>query len=164
MSHTSVPADLPRSQDPAAADAPGCGGCDPSRRAVLRGAAAVGVVGAAAIGLSACSSGSGSGSGSTAGGPVTLGAASAVPVGSGTLYRSQQIVVTQPTAGAFKAFSAVCTHQGCIVDGVTQGVIQCPCHGSQFNITTGAVVTGPATKPLPAKQVTVTDGKLVVSP
>ena len=159
MSHLSTPADLPSS--PAGRpDQTGCDGCDPSRRTVLRGAAAIGVAGAAAAGLAACSSGS---SGSTASGPVALGATSAVPVGSGTLYRSQKIVVTQPTAGVFKAFSAVCTHQGCIVDGVSKGVIQCPCHGSQFNITTGAVVTGPATTPLPAKTVTVADGKLTVS-
>lgn len=164
MSHLSVPADLPGSlpgsPDRAGTDPVGCGGCaDPSRRTLLRGAAAIGVTGAAAVGLAACSSGS---SGSSSG-PTTLGATSDVPVGSGTLYRSQKIVVTQPTAGDFKAFSAVCTHQGCIVDGVSQGVIQCPCHGSQFNIATGAVVTGPATSPLPAKTVTVTDGKLVVS-
>jgi Rieske Fe-S protein len=161
MPHISAPADLPGSTARPAAEPVGCDGCDPSRRALLRGAAAVGVVGAAAVGLAACSSGSSSGA--SASGPVTLGAASAVPVGSGTLYRSQQIVVTQPTTGAFKAFSAVCTHQGCIVDGVTHGVIQCPCHGSQFNISTGAVVTGPATKPLPSRTVTVTGGKLVVS-
>ena len=92
-----------------------------------------------------------------------LGEAAAVPVGGGMIYTSAKVVVTQPTAGEYKAFSAVCTHAGCIVDGVANGVIQCPCHGSQFNITTGAVVTGPASSPLPAKTVTVTDGKLVVS-
>jgi Rieske Fe-S protein len=159
MSHLSAPAGVPGSPLPEGQHAD-CAGCGPSRRGVLRSAAAVGVVGAAGVGLAACSSGS---SGSTASGPVTLGEASGVPVGSGTLYRSEKIVVTQPTAGAFKAFSAVCTHAGCIVDGVANGVIQCPCHGSQFNITTGAVVTGPASSPLPAKTVTVTDGKLVVS-
>ncbi len=161
MSHLSAPANVPGSPDRPEEGAAGCAGCGPSRRGVLRGAAAAGVVGAAAVGLAACSSGSSSGS--SAKGPVTLGATSGVPVGSGTLYRSEQIVVTQPTAGEFRAFSAVCTHAGCIVDGVSKGVIQCPCHGSQFNISTGAVVTGPATSPLPSKTVTVTDGKLVVS-
>ncbi len=72
-------------------------------------------------------------------------------------------MVTQPTAGVFKAFSAICTHQGCLVDGVSSGVIQCPCHGSEFNITTGAVVQGPAPTPLPEKTLTVSDGKIVVT-
>ncbi|MBC3844289.1 Rieske (2Fe-2S) protein [Streptacidiphilus sp. 4-A2] len=159
MSQLSTPAEVP-SLDPSEPGPAGCAGCGPSRRSVLRGAAAAGVAGAATVGLAACSSGS---SAATSSGPVTLGEATGVPVGGGTLYRSQQIVVTQPTAGAYKAFSAVCTHAGCIVDGVSNGVIQCPCHGSQFNIATGAVVTGPATSALPAKTVTVTGGKLVVS-
>ena len=158
MSHPSAPANVPSDQDHPGEGTAGCAGCGPSRRGVLRGAAAAGVGGAAAGGLAACSSGH-----SAASGPVTLGAATGVPVGSGTLYRSEQVVVTQPTAGTFKAFSAVCTHAGCIVDGVSNGVIQCPCHGSQFNISTGAVVNGPATAPLPAKTVTVSNGKLVVS-
>ena len=141
----------------------GCETCGPSRRGVLRGAAAAGVVGAVAVGLAACSSGSSDSSDDAASGPQKLGAASAVPVGGGTLYRSEKIVVTQPTAGVYKAFSAVCTHQGCIVDGVEKGVIQCPCHGSQFNITTGAVVQGPATSSLPEKTVTVQNGDLTVT-
>lgn len=161
MPHPSTPLDHATAPaDPADTAAADCGGCGATRRSLLRGAAAVGVAGVAAVGLAACSSGS---SGSTAAGPVTLGPASDVPVGSGTLYRSDNVVVTQPTAGSYKAFSAICTHAGCTVDGVSNGVIQCPCHGSQFNISTGAVVTGPATKPLPAKALTVSDGKLVVT-
>jgi Rieske Fe-S protein len=117
-------------------------------------------VGAAAVGLAACSGGS---SGSSASGPTTVGPTSGVPVGGGTLYRADNIVVTQPTAGVFKAFSATCTHAGCTVEGVVSGVIQCPCHGSQFNITTGAVVQGPATMALPSKTVAVTNGSIVVT-
>jgi Rieske Fe-S protein len=143
--------------------AAGCEGCGPSRRSLLRGAAAVGVVGAAAVGLAACSGGSSGSSDSSASGPTTVGPTSDVPVGGGKLYRADNIVVTQPTAGAFKAFSATCTHAGCTVDGVSNGVIQCPCHGSQFNITTGAVVQGPASSPLPSKTVTVTNGSIVVT-
>lgn len=144
-------------------DAAVCGGCcdGPSRRAVLRGAAAAGVTGAAAVALAACSSASGSAP--AASGPTTLGPTSDVPVGGGKLYRDQKIVVTQPVAGEFKAFSAICTHAGCVVDGVKDGTIQCPCHGSQFKTTDGSVVNGPATTPLAAHTVTVTAGKLVVT-
>jgi Rieske Fe-S protein len=84
-----------------------------------------------------------------------------VPVGGGTVFADQDVVVTQPTAGEFKAFSATCTHQGCKVNKVENGVIACPCHGSKFAITDGSVKSGPAKKPLPAKSVTV-DGDSIV--
>jgi Rieske Fe-S protein len=85
--------------------------------------------------------------------------AAEIPVGGGKVFEALKVVVTQPTAGDFKAFSAVCTHQNCTVSSVSDGVITCPCHGSQYDIATGAVRKGPATKPLPAKSVTVgTDG------
>ena len=57
-------------------------------------------------------------------------------------------MITQPQAGAFKAFTAICTHQGCIVSSVADGTIDCPCHGSKFSIKDGSVVNGPATSPL----------------
>ncbi|MFD0328596.1 Rieske 2Fe-2S domain-containing protein [Streptacidiphilus monticola] len=120
---------------------PAEGACCASRRSVLRGAAAVGVVGTAGVALAACGS---SGGAKKASGPVELGPTSDVPVGGGKVYRSAQIVVTQPTAGQFKGFSAICTHAGCVVDGVKDGAISCPCHGSTFNASTGAVTGGPA--------------------
>jgi Rieske Fe-S protein len=80
-----------------------------------------------------------------------LASTSQIPVGSGKIFSSQQVVVTQPSAGEYKAFSAVCTHMGCIVNQISNGTIDCPCHGSQYSITTGDVVAGPAPKPLPAK-------------
>jgi Rieske Fe-S protein len=89
-----------------------------------------------------------------------LAATSQIPVGSGTVFSGQQVVVTQPSAGEFKAFSAVCTHMGCIVNQVSDGTIDCPCHGSQYSIKTGDVVAGPAPKPLPAKQIKVSGGSI----
>jgi Rieske Fe-S protein len=77
------------------------------------------------------------------------------------VFADKDVVVTQPTAGEFKAFSATCTHQGCKVNRVTNGVIACPCHGSRFNIADGSVANGPAQKPLPEKSVSV-DGDSIV--
>ncbi|MFE5540721.1 Rieske (2Fe-2S) protein [Streptomyces sp. NPDC056492] len=86
---------------------------------------------------------------------------SAVPVGGGTILKDEKLVVTQPTAGSFRCFTAVCTHQGCLVNKVADGTIDCPCHGSRFQITDGAVTHGPATRPLAEKQITVApDGEI----
>lgn len=83
-----------------------------------------------------------------------------VPVGSGVIV--DEIVVTQPSAGEFKGFSAICTHKGCTVDEVADGTINCPCHGSKFNLD-GSVANGPATKPLEAKTVSVQGDSIVLS-
>ena len=85
-----------------------------------------------------------------------------IPVGSGRIFPDQQVVVTQPTAGAFKAFSSICTHNGCPVADVTD-TINCNCHGSKFAIADGAVVNPPAPRPLPAKTVTVTGDTITVT-
>jgi Rieske Fe-S protein len=71
-----------------------------------------------------------------------------VPDGGGKIIDGLNIVITQPQAGSFKAFTAVCTHEGCIVSTVSGGTINCPCHGSKFSIKDGSVVNGPATRPL----------------
>jgi Rieske Fe-S protein len=63
--------------------------------------------------------------------------------------------VTQPEQGTFKAFSAVCTHQNCLVSQVRDGTIDCACHGSRFSITDGSVEQGPATRPLPEERIAV---------
>ena len=81
-----------------------------------------------------------------------------VPVGGGVVVSSARVVLTRDAAGALHAFSAVCTHQGCIVSSVRRGTIDCPCHGSRFDASTGAVVAGPAPAPLPAVSVEVTGG------
>jgi len=87
----------------------------------------------------------------------------AIPVGGGKVLRDQQVVVTQPTKGEFKAFTSLCTHQGCQVADVSDGTINCPCHGSRFDITTGEVKQGPATTALPEKTVSVTTDGISVS-
>jgi Rieske Fe-S protein len=154
-----------------------------TRRGVLAGVGLVGLAGA----VSACGSGgsSSSSAGSNAGAPPATGAASApssasgagggstagaqgsalaatseIPVGSGKIFTSEKIVVTQPNSGDFKAFSAVCTHMGCIVSSISNGTIDCPCHGSQYSISTGAVVGGPAPSPLPAQAIKVTGSNI----
>jgi Rieske Fe-S protein len=80
---------------------------------------------------------------------------SEIPVGGGKIFKDEKVVVTQPKKGEFKAFSDICTHQGCQVTSVSGGTINCPCHGSKFNITDGSVANPPANKPLPEKQIKV---------
>ncbi|MDF2712824.1 MAG: Rieske 2Fe-2S protein [Nonomuraea muscovyensis] len=86
-----------------------------------------------------------------------------IPVGGGAVFKEQKVVVTQPTAGDFKAFSAMCTHKGCAVSGVENGLIDCPCHGSKFKIEDGSVSAGPAEKPLPAVQITVEGDQITLA-
>jgi len=105
--------------------------------------------------------GSGPTSGSGAGGALTE--TSDIPVGSGKIFTAEKVVITQPSAGHFKAFSAVCTHQGCIVDQIANGTIDCPCHGSRFSIKNGAVVGGPAPRPLPARHIMVAGDKITLA-
>ena len=109
--------------------------------------------------------GAAEGSGATGGAAsgTLLGSAADIPVGGGVVFTAAQVVVTQPTKGVYKAFSAVCTHVGCLCNQVADGTINCPCHGSKFKITNGAVVTGPASSPLPAKTVTVTGDKVYLT-
>lgn len=147
-------------------------GSGPVRRAVLLGAG-----GALASGcLAACSvyGGSNADSGGDAGGDdaaaadaggagQTLGPVSEVPVGGGTVFADQKVVVTQPSEGVFQGFSAICTHQGCTVNEVADGTINCPCHGSKFAVADGSVAGGPAPSPLESRAVTVEGDSIVLS-
>jgi Rieske Fe-S protein len=137
-----------------------------NRRQLLAGAGAAGVIATGMVGtLAACGSSSDSGSGSSDGGAAAdgggdLGKTSEIPVGGGKVFDAQKVVVTQPTANTFKAFTAVCTHMGCLVTKVEGGVIMCPCHSSQYSIEDGSVKGGPAPAPLTAKTVTNKSGEL----
>jgi len=170
MTHTTSPDPAAAPESPASeSPAPGL-----SRRAVVAGAGGVAAAGL----LTAC----GGGSVATAPAPTAapepapasaapaapsaasgtaLTSTSDVPVGGGTVFADKDVVVTQPTAGDFKAFSATCTHQGCKVKSVTDGNIVCPCHGSKFAIADGSVTNGPAKSPLPEKTISV-DGDSIV--
>jgi Rieske Fe-S protein len=157
-----------------------------TRRCVLLGAGALGVGGvltacstaavpygandaghspaattAAPASASAAAGAQGSASAGGSGGTV-LGAAADIPVGGGKIFAAAKVVVTQPAKGEFKAFSAVCTHVGCLCNQVADGTINCPCHGSKFKITDGSVVTGPAPTSLAAAKVTVAGGKVML--
>ena len=105
--------------------------------------------------------GSGVSGSTTDGGPIAK--TSEVPVGGGKIYKSQKVVVTQPTEGDFKAFSAICTHQSCVVTKISGEDIDCRCHGSKFSIKDGSVVNGPATKPLEAFKATVSGEDITVT-
>jgi Rieske Fe-S protein len=136
-----------------------------SRRAIFAGAGAIGVAGL----LAACGGDetpTGGGTNSTPNAPATTGAPagtgvlakkSDIPVGGGKVIGEQGVVVTQPTAGQFQGFSAICTHQQCVLASVSNGTIKCGCHGSTFSATDGSVKNGPATRPL-AKQELKIDG------
>ncbi|GAA3369572.1 hypothetical protein GCM10020367_12820 [Streptomyces sannanensis] len=93
---------------------------------------------------------------------VVLAKTSEIPVRGGKIFAKHKVVVTQPKAGTFKAFSAICTHRGCTVNKVVNGTIDCPCHGSKFHIADGSVAHGPAQRPLPAKHITVKKGSIIL--
>jgi nitrite reductase/ring-hydroxylating ferredoxin subunit len=135
-----------------------------ARRSVLRGALALGAVGiggALAGAAAAPAAAAPAGTGARAGAP--LGPAKAIPVGGGVIYEKEKVVVTQPTAGVYKGFDAMCTHQKCLLAEVKGGTINCACHGAKFSITDGSVVKPPAPDPLPPKNVTVTGGQVSVT-
>ena len=143
-----------------------------SRRTVIIN---TGLAAAAVAGLSSCTvygsapaaepsaatSGGASGGSGGGGQGLTVKAAD-IPVGSGKVFPDAQTVITQPKAQEFKAFSSICTHQGCQVDAVTD-TINCPCHGSKYSITDGSVVNPPAPKPLPEKTIKAKGDTLTVT-
>ncbi|GGZ00263.1 iron-sulfur protein [Streptomyces olivaceoviridis] len=145
----------------------------PARRTVMAAAGAAGLAAA----LTACGSGddssgtvdTGSGSGGSAqdgagsAGGTALARTADIPEGGGKIFKDQGVVVTQPSAGTYKAFSSKCTHQGCAVGSVANGVIVCPCHNSEFSVTDGSVQKGPATQPLPAAKIAVSGDEITLA-
>ena len=148
----------------------------PNRRAVLGGVAIIGA-GAALTACGGSSDTSGtpaattsapsdtpsatpSTSATTTSGGTPIGKTSDVPVGSGKIFTDKKVVVTQLTKGHFKAFTAVCTHLGCIVSSIDTKEIHCACHGSAYSIKDGSVVSGPAPAPLKAEKIADDAGTL----
>ena len=146
---------------------------DVDRRLVLQvsGIAVVGGVVAACSsgGSSAASSapaggGAASGTAPSGGGSgTTLAQVADVPVGGGVINADAAVVVTQPESGTIKGFSAICTHQGCLVGSVENTEIICPCHGSKYSAKDGSVINGPAQQPLAAAPITVSNGAVVLN-
>jgi nitrite reductase/ring-hydroxylating ferredoxin subunit len=138
---------------------------EPSRRTVV---AAVGAAGLT-VALTACGSedkasdpsteqGANEGGGSSAGAGAdgaALTKTSDIPEGSGKIFKDEKVVVSQPAAGDYKAFSTICTHRQCPMVDLKDDIISCTCHGSQFSVLDGSVKKGPAVEPLEAKQITV---------
>ncbi|WP_182909949.1 Rieske (2Fe-2S) protein [Microbispora sp. H13382] len=144
---------------------------DTTRRAVIFGAGGAGL----AVALSACGASDGDATASAdqgtsqdgqpqaAQGGGEIAKTSDIPQGGGKVFKDQDVVITQPEAGTFKAFSATCTHQGCPVASVANNEIVCPCHGSKFSAKDGAVTNGPATKPLAEKTITVSGDSITLA-
>ena len=102
-------------------------------------------------------------SGAPSGG-VKIASASAISVGSAFQFADKQgspAFLLQPAKGKYLAYSAVCTHQGCIVgfDSASNS-FQCPCHGAGFAGQTGQVIAGPAPSPLTKIHVVESGGNI----
>ncbi len=130
---------------------------EPSRRTVITAAAGL-------VAVAGCSTyGEPKNTPATAPANTVLGKTEDIPVGGGVIFAPSQVVVTQPAKGTFKAFSSICTHQQCPVATVEDGTINCDCHGSKYAIADGSVVNGPAPKPLPPKQITVSGDTITLT-
>lgn len=136
-----------------------------SRRAVI---VAVGTGVAAGVGAVACGGAPAPGPSAPASpGPAPetgrpVGRTDDVPVGGGTIFPDARVVVTQPAPGEFHGFGIVCTHDSCELTSVSDGTINCPCHGSRYAITDGSVVRGPARTGLRVERIAVEGGHIVV--
>ena len=97
---------------------------------------------------------------SSAPAPEGLTSTSDIEVGGGAIFADEEVVITQPSEGEFKAFSAVCTHQGCLVSSVSDGTINCACHGSTFSVETGEPESGPAGSALGEVKIAVTGDQI----
>jgi nitrite reductase/ring-hydroxylating ferredoxin subunit len=87
----------------------------------------------------------------------STGGAAMVTSGLGTL------LVVRTDATSVSAYSATCTHQQCTINGFTENVFQCPCHGSRFSPANGSVLRGPATAPLRRFNATLANGVVSIT-
>ncbi|WP_250404281.1 Rieske (2Fe-2S) protein [Streptomyces cellostaticus] len=133
-----------------------CGSGDDSSQSVGTGSGAAGTTGS-----TGSAQDGGPASGDSAGG-AALARTADIPEGGGKIFKDRGVVVTQPTAGSYKAFSAKCTHQGCAVSSVSDGAIVCPCHDSHFSVEDGSVRQGPATRALAARKITVSGDEITL--
>ena len=140
-----------------------------TRRSALRGAGvfAVGGVAGAVVTASSRDEDADNASanpygneGGSAGSGSALAAVDEIPSGGGLVLDDAKVVLTKADDGTVRAYSSICTHQGCPVSEVADGRISCPCHGSQFEADTGEVAEGPASRALPAVAVAVRDGEV----
>jgi Rieske Fe-S protein len=151
----------------------------PNRRTVV---AAVGAAGLA-VALTACGSDdnasdssssqsaggggatteAGGSSGAAGGGGAALAKTADIPEGGGKVFTDEKVVVSQPTAGDYKAFSTICTHRNCPMTDLKEDTLSCACHGSQFSVLDGSVKKGPATEPLAAKQISVSGDSITLA-
>lgn len=115
------------------------------RRDVLKAGVVAGGVVAAGSALAACAAAEEGVKDATATASIPL---SDVLVGGGVVVAEPPVVVTQPSEGDVKAFTAICPHAGCLVSEVSDNVIFCPCHGSKFSAEDGSVISGPASSGL----------------
>ncbi|AKK07358.1 ferredoxin subunit of nitrite reductase and ring-hydroxylating dioxygenase [Corynebacterium mustelae] len=76
-----------------------------------------------------------------------------VPVGSAVI--DGDIIIAQPVAGEYKAYSSICPHQGYPITQVTGSAVRCTRHGSTFDIVDGSVIDGPSRDGLRPRKVTL---------
>ena len=91
-------------------------------------------------------------------GRVQAGTTADFPAGSGQVVaiNDKPVIVVNTAQGEMKAYSAICTHLGCIVEwDQRRQFILCPCHDGRFNPVNGAVISGPPPAPLPQLAVVV---------
>lgn len=137
---------------------------DLTRRRALTGAATVGVGVPLLVSCGGGEKSAATDPGAPAGAPGdVLAATPDIEVGGGAIFPDEKVVVTQPSDGEFRAFSATCTHQGCLVTSVSEGTIRCPCHGSEFSVEDGSVQSGPARAPLPEVEIVVEGGRITLA-
>ena len=75
-------------------------------------------------------------------------------------------IVLANVGGQYYALADACTHAECpLSDGQLEGeVLECPCHGSQFDVRTGAVVSPPADEPMTRYAVRIEGNDILVGP